>query len=72
MKDSEFASIFLGPLYHKKIDIKNINKNIYKEVLDLANRFLISSQVGQPYEDILLTNSMSDIDPESILEVLLK
>jgi hypothetical protein len=45
MKDSEFAPIFLGPLFKKKIDIKKINKNIYKEVLDLTNRFLISSQV---------------------------
>lgn len=45
MKNSEFSSIFLGPLFHEKINIKNINRNIYKEVLDLSDRFLISSQV---------------------------
>jgi len=45
MKDSEFSSIFLGPLFQEKIDIKDINKNIYKEVLDLTDRFLLSSEV---------------------------
>ena len=45
MKEKEFSNIFLKPLYKEKIQLNKIDTNIYDEILDLSDRFLISSHI---------------------------
>lgn len=45
MREDEFGNIFIRPLHNDKFPLSEIDKNIYDEVLDLSNRFLLSSQI---------------------------
>lgn len=45
MREDEFGNIFIRPLHNDKFLLSEIDKNIYDEVLDLSNRFLLSSQI---------------------------
>ena len=45
MKAEEFSSILIGPLYNKKVVLEKIDIDIYEEILDLSDRFLIPNQI---------------------------
>ena len=45
MREDEFGNIFIRPLHNDKFPLSEIDKNIYDEVLDLSNRFLLPSQI---------------------------
>ena len=45
MKEKEFSNIFLKPLYKEKIHLNKIDTDIYDEILNLSDRFLISSHI---------------------------
>lgn len=45
MKIEEFNKIFINPLYKYSIDIKEIDEQIYDEILQLTNIFLMPTQV---------------------------
>ena len=45
MNKREFSNIFINPLYGEKSHLNKIDTDIYDEILDLSDRFLISSQI---------------------------
>tara|TARA_Y100000589_G_C27104663_1_gene609564 strand:+ start:238 stop:1317 length:1080 start_codon:yes stop_codon:yes gene_type:complete len=45
MKEREFSNIFIKPLYGIKTDLNNIDVSIYKEVIDLSDRFCMPHQI---------------------------
>ncbi len=45
MKEKEFSNIFIKPLYGEKIHLNKIDLDIYDEILDLSNRFLMPAQI---------------------------
>ena len=45
MKEVEFSSVLIGPLHNKKVVLEEIDIDIYEEILDLSDRFLIPNQI---------------------------
>tara|TARA_B100000674_G_scaffold459807_1_gene437289 strand:- start:39 stop:1097 length:1059 start_codon:yes stop_codon:yes gene_type:complete len=45
MKEVEFSSILIGPLHNKKVVLEEIDIDIYEEILDLSDRFLMPNQI---------------------------
>lgn len=65
MKENEFSSIFIKPLHNERIPLSNINKEIYEEIIELSNIFLLSSLV-------LKNISYKHEDPNFLIESLTK
>ena len=65
MKEVQFINIFINPLDSKKIHLNEINKDIYHEVKDLTNRFLIPNHV---LKNILYDNKSSNSLIQSLKE----
>lgn len=45
MTSEDFVRVFINPLHENNIDINDIDESIYDEILQLSNRFLMSTQV---------------------------
>lgn len=45
MREDEFSNIFIRPLHNDKFPLSKIDQNIYDEVIDLSDRFILPSQI---------------------------